>query len=86
MSVGALIYLGGIGMTKEITTQPKVIREWDLVDPQGVRVDFYMENGPIASSYDQMITTMISIELTILGYQIEDYPQVAEKSNETPIS
>ena len=66
-------------MTEGLTTRPKVIREWDLVDPQGVRVDFYMENGPIASSYDQMVTTMISIELTILGYQIEDYPQVAEK-------
>ena len=66
-------------MTEGITTRPKVIREWDLTDPQGVRVDFYMDKGPIASSYDQMITTLISIELTILGYQIEDYPQVAEK-------
>lgn len=58
----------------DLVTIPKVFREFDMTDPNGVRCDFYMQSGPLVSSYDQYMTTLISVELMTLGYQIEDYP------------
>jgi len=64
-------------MTQELMRH-KVFREFDLTDPDGVRCDFYREEGPLASTYCKYLTSVISIELTIAGYQIEDFPSVSE--------
>jgi hypothetical protein len=64
-------------MTQELMQQ-KVFREFDMTDPNGVRCDFYRKEGPIASTYCGYLTSVISVELTLAGYQIEDFPK-AEK-------
>jgi len=63
-------------MTDELDAIPKVFREFDITDPNGPRCDFYMKEGPLASSYDQYFTRMISVQLTLLGYVVEDFPEI----------
>lgn len=53
----------------------KIMREFDMVDPFGVRCDFYNQEGPIASVYCKTLTMIISAELVMRGYDIEDYPR-----------
>ena len=60
----------------DLQTIPKVFREFDMTDPNGVRCDFYTQQGPLASTYCRALTSLISIELVMSGYDIEDYPRV----------
>ena len=70
-------------MTNDLQTIPKVFREFDLTDPNGVRCDFYTQQGPVASTYCRALTGLISVELVMSGYDLEDYPRVS--SDEAPI-
>lgn len=65
-------------MTSNLQETPIVFREFDLTDPNGVRCDFFMESGPLVSSYDRNLTMMISILLVGTGYKIEDFPCVQQ--------
>ena len=51
----------------------KVFREM-VQDQQGTRVDFFMEKGPLASSHCLYLSTLITVELLTLGYDVEDFP------------
>lgn len=57
---------------------PKIFREFDITDRNGLRVDFFTERGLICSAYDQYITILITVGLMALGYEVEDYPEVGE--------
>ena len=56
---------------------PKVFREFDPTDSNGLRVDFFTDKGPICSTYDKYITILVTVELLSLGYEVEDFPKVA---------
>lgn len=50
-----------------------IFREF-VQDQHGMRCDFYSEVGPIAQSYCSYVTTLLSVEMTLLGFVIEDFP------------
>lgn len=66
-----------------LQTTPKVFREFDLTDPNGVRCDFYTQQGPLASTYCCSLTSLISIELVLAGYDLEDYPRMGNNKGDS---